>query len=265
MLIRLAATVFATNIYVAQACALIIGAAGMISGSAQAADLKVLSGNGSKPAVIALTKQFEQATGHKVTIDFAVNADVKKRIDAGEAFDATVLNPPVLDQLIKSGKVVAETRAIIGRIGLGVAVKAGAARPDISTVDGFKAALLATKSVAYPGEGQSGVYFVSLIDKLGLTEVMKPKLRPMGGEHNVEAVASGEAEMVVVVASRIYGVPGVDMIGLLPKELQTWIGFGAGVATATKEPAAARAFAQFLTAPAAASVLKPIGIEPFVE
>jgi molybdate transport system substrate-binding protein len=233
--------------------------------SAVAAELKVLSGNGSKPAVIALTKQFERATGHKVTVDFAVNADVKKRIEAGEAFDVTVLNPPVLDQVIKSGKVVADTRAIIGRIGLGVAVKTGAPRPDISTVEGFKAAMLATKSVAYAGEGQSGVYFVGLLDKLGLAAEMKPKLRPMSGEHNVEAVAAGEAEMVVIVASRIYGVPGVDMIGMIPKELQTWIGFGTGVAAATKEAEAARALVEFLTAPAAAAILTPIGIEPFVE
>jgi molybdate transport system substrate-binding protein len=248
--------------------ALVVGAAAVLLGggpSANAADLKVISGNGSKPAVIELCRRFEQATGHKVIIDFAVNADVKKRIEAGEGFDVTVLNPPVLDQVIKLGKVAADTRAIMGRIGLGVAVRKGAAKPDISTVDGFKAAMLATKSVAFAGEGQSGVYFVALLDKIGIGPEMKPKLRPMSGEHNVEAVAVGEAEMVVIVASRIYGVPGVEMIGLLPKELQTWIGFGTGVASDTKQPDAARALAKFLTAPAAADVLKPIGIEPFVE
>jgi molybdate transport system substrate-binding protein len=233
--------------------------------AAHAADLKVISGNGSKPAVIELCRQFEQATGHRVTIEFAVNADAKKRIEAGEPFDVTVLNPPVLDQVIKSGKVAGDSRAIIGRIGLGVAVRKGAAKPDISTVDGFKAAMLATNSVAFAGEGQSGVYFVGLLDKLGIGAEMTPKLRPMSGEHNVEAVAAGDAEMVVIVASRIYGVPGVDMIGLIPRELQTWIGFGAGVASETKQPDAARALAQFLTAPAAADVLKQIGIEPFVE
>jgi molybdate transport system substrate-binding protein len=248
--------------------ATLFSAAVMLVGSvvaSRAADLKVISGNGSKPAVIELCRQFEKATGHKVTIDFAVNSDVKKRIEAGEAFDVTVLNPPVLDQVIKQGKVVADTRAIIGRIGLGVAIRKGAIKPDISTVDGFKAAMLATKSVAFAGEGQSGVYFVGLLDKLGIADAMKPKLRPMSGEHNVEAVAAGEADMVVIVASRIYGVPGVEMIGLIPKELQTWIGFGTGVATATPQPDAARALAKFLTAPAAAEVLKPIGIEPFVE
>jgi molybdate transport system substrate-binding protein len=250
--------------------AVLFGAAVLLVGSviaAQAAELKVLSGNGSKPAVIILCRQFEQATGHKVTIDFAVNADVKKRIEAGEAFDVTVLNPPVLDQVMKLGNVAPDTRAIIGRIGLGVAVRKGAPKPDISTVAGFKAAMLVTRSVAFAGEGQSGVHFVGLLDKLGIAAEMNPKLRPMSGEHNVEAVAAGEAEMVVIVASRIYGVPGVELIGLVPKELQTWIGFGfgTGVASATKQPDAARTLAKFLTAPAAADVLKPIGIEPFVE
>jgi molybdate transport system substrate-binding protein len=249
-------------------CALLLRAVAMLCGgvvAVQAADLKVISGNGSKPAVIELCRRFEQATGHKVSIDFAVNADVKKRIEAGEVFGVTVLNPPVLDAVIKQGRVVADTRAIIGRIGLGVAVRKGAPKPDISTVDGFKAAMLATTSVAFAGEGQSGVYFVALLDRIGIGPEMKPKLRPMSGEHNVEAVAAGEAEMVVIVASRIFGVPGVEMIGLLPKDLQTWIGFGTGVASATKQPDAARALAKFLTAPAAADVLKPIGIEPFVE
>jgi molybdate transport system substrate-binding protein len=235
------------------------------SAHAHAADLKVLSGNGARPAVIALTRQFEQATGHKVTVIFAVNADVSKRIEAGEAFDVAVLNPPVLDDLIRANKITADTRGIIGRIGLGVAVRAGSPRPDISTVESFKRALLAARSVAFAGEGQSGRYFVGLLDRLGIAAAMQPSLRPMGGEHNVEAVAKGDAEMVVIVASRIYGVPGVDLIGLIPKELQAWIGFGTGVASTTAQPDAARALAKFLTAPAAADVLKPIGIEPFVE
>ncbi|NBY67944.1 MAG: ABC transporter substrate-binding protein [Betaproteobacteria bacterium] len=232
---------------------------------AQAVELKVLSGNGSRPAVIALTKQFEQATGHKVTVDFFVNPDVKKKIEAGEYFDVTVLNPPVLDDLIKQGKVAANSRAVIGRIGLGAAIKSGAPKPDISTVEGFKKTMLSINSVAYPGDGASGIYFVSLLDRMGIGAEMKPKLRPMSGEYNVEVVATGTVDMVVVVASRIYGVPGVDMLGLIPKELQTWIGFATGVNPQSKHAEAAKALTKFLSTPPADAVLKPIGIEPFVE
>ena len=238
---------------------------GLLAHVAQAVELKVLSGNGSRPAVIALTKQFEQATGHKVNVDFFVNPDVKKKIEAGEYFDVTVLNPPVLDDLIKQGKVAANSRAVIGRIGLGAAIKSGAPKPDISTVEGFKKTMLSINSVAYPGDGASGIYFVSLLDRMGIGAEMKPKLRPMSGEYNVEVVATGTVDMVVVVASRIYGVPGVDMLGLIPKELQTWIGFATGVNPQSKHAEAAKALTKFLSTPPADAVLKPIGIEPFVE
>lgn len=238
---------------------------GLTCALAQAVELKVLSGNGSRPAVIALVKQFEQATGHKVSVDFFVNPDVKKKIEAGEYFDVTVLNPPVLDELIQQGKVAGNSRAVIGRIGLGAAIKAGAPKPDISTPEGFKKTMLSINSVAYPGDGASGIYFVNLLDRMGIGAEMKPKLRPMPGEYNVEVVATGTVDMVVVVASRIYGVPGVDMLGLIPKELQTWIGFATGVNPQSKHAEAARALTRFLTTPPADAVLKPIGIEPFVE
>jgi molybdate transport system substrate-binding protein len=231
----------------------------------RAAEQKVLSGNGSRPAVIELTAQFEKATGHKVNVEFFVNPTVKKMVEEGAPFDVTVLNPPVLDELIKSGKVVASSRAVIGRIGLGAAIKEGAPRPDISTVEGFKRALLASKAVAYPGDGASGIYFASLVERLGIAAAMKDKMMPMPGEYNVEVVADGKADMVVVVASRMYGVKGVDMLGLIPRELQTWIGFATGVASASKQPEAALALTRFMTAPAAASVLTKMGIEPFVE
>lgn len=248
--------------FLRSAAACLLAAAALPAG---AAEIKLLSGNGSRPAVIELAKRFEQATGHKVLIDFAVNPAVKKRVEAGEAFDAVVLNPPVLDDLIKQGKVLSDTRAVIGRIGLGAAIKAGSPRPDISTVEGFKKLLLSSNSVAFPGDGASGIYFVSLVERLGIADAMKSKMKPMPGEYNVEVVATGGADLVVVVASRIYGVPGVDMIGLLPAELQTWIGFAAGVSAAAKQPQAARALVKYVSAPAAAEVLVPMGIEPFKE
>ncbi len=233
--------------------------------SAQAADIKVLSGNGARAAVSELGSQFERASGHKVTIQFEVNPEVKRKIEAGESFDVAILNPPVLDDLIKQGKIAPDTRAAIGRSGIGVAVREGAAKPDISSVAAFKRTLLNARSVAYPGEGASGRYFVGLVDRLGIAAEMKPKMRPLPAAYNVEAVARGEVELVVVVASRISGVPGVHLVGRIPQELQTWIGFTGGVASGAREPEAARELLKFFTAPAAASVLKAAGVEPFVE
>jgi molybdate transport system substrate-binding protein len=233
--------------------------------SAQAAQIKVLSGNGARAAVAELGAQFERASGHKVTIEFAVNPQVKKRIDAGEAFDVAVLNPPFLDALIKEGKVRRDTRSVIGRAGIGAAVREGAPKPDISTVEAFKRTLLSMKSVAYPGEGASGKYFVSVVERLGIASEMKPRMRPMPAEYNVEVVASGEVDMVVVVASRIAGVKGVQFLGGIPQELQTWIGFAGGVGAKARDPEAARALLQFMTAPPAAEVLRKAGVDPFVE
>jgi molybdate transport system substrate-binding protein len=171
----------------------------------------------------------------------------------------------VLDDLIRQGRIAAGTRAVIGRSGIGVAVRAGAPRPDISSVAAFKRTLLDARSVAYPGEGASGRYFVELVDRLGIAAEMKQKMRPMPAEYNVEVVARGEVQLVVVVASRVSGVPGVELVGPIPQALQTWIGFVAGVSADAANPEAARELLRFLTAPAAAPVLRAVGIEPFVE
>lgn len=233
--------------------------------SAEAAEIRILSGNGARAAVSELGARFERASGHKVTIHFEVNSALKRKIAAGEKFDVAVLNPPVLDELIKQGMIAADTRAVIGRIGIGVGVRANETKPDISTVAAFKRALLNANSVAYPAEGASGIHFVGLVDRLGIAAQMKPKLRPLPAEYNVEVVVRGEADLAVVVASRIFGVPGVELVGLIPPELQTMIGFAAGVSSAAREPDAARMLVQFFTAPGAAPLLKAMGIEPFVE
>lgn len=232
---------------------------------AHAAELKVLSGNGARSAVAELCAAFERATGHTVTIDFAVNPQVRQRIESGEQFDVAILNPPVLDALIAQGRIVGATRSVVGRAGIGMAARAGVPAPDISTVAAFTRTLLNARSVAYPGEGASGKYFVTVVDRLGITPQMASKMRPMPAEYNVEVVGRGEVEFVVVVASRIAGVPGVQFVGLIPQELQTWIGFAGGVSAAAREPEAAQALLHFLTSPAAVPVLERAGIQPFKE
>jgi len=230
--------------------------------TASAAELKVLSGNGPKAAVRTLCAQFERTTGHKVDLHFSVNADVIKKAQNGESFDVVVGNPPTIDRLIKSHKVAAGSRTDFGRAGLGVAVRAGAPKPDISTVEAFKVALLMSKSIAYPGKGASGIYFVSLLDRLDLKQMLQARLKPMAAEDVVEVVARGEADMVVVVSSRIYDVPGVDPIGPIPDALQTKIGFSAGLSASTQQGDAAKALIRFLAAPESKPVLKAKGVEP---
>lgn len=230
--------------------------------NAQAADLIVWSGNGAKAAVVTLCKQFEQATGHKVAVHFEVNPEVQRKIDGGEAFDVVVGNPPTIDGLIKSGKVVPGSKADFGRSGLAIAVRSGTPKPDVSSVEAFKRALLATKSVAFPGEGASGKYFVSVVQRIGLADAMKAKLKPMPANDTVEVVARGEADMVVVVATRLTDVPGIDIVGPIPADVQTWIGFAAGLSAATKQPEAAKALIAFISAPAAAATLRAKGVDP---
>jgi molybdate transport system substrate-binding protein len=227
--------------------------------------LTVLSGNGARIAVAELAARFDEATGRPVTVRFAVNPEVQRRIEGGERCDVAILNPPVLDALITQGKVVSDTRVVLGRSGIGMGMREGAKAPDISTSEAFTRTLLNAKSIAYPGEGASGKYFVSLVDRLGLASQLQSKMRPMPAEYNVEIVAEGGAEYVVVVASRITGVKGVQLIGRIPQELQTWIGFTGGVCSTAREPQASRDLLKFFTAPAAASVLEAAGIEPFVE
>ena len=240
---------------------IVLVAALLLAGAAQSAELKVLSGNGPRAAVRELCTQFERATGHTIDLRFGVNPEVKKKIEAGERFDVVIGNPPIVDALIKDGTVVAP-RVDIGQAGLGVAVRSGAPKPDIASVDAFKRALLSAKAVAFPGKGASGIYFVSLLERLGIRAEMASKLKPMEAEDTVEVVARGEADMVVVVATRITDVAGVDRVGPIPEELQTKIGFAAGLSSSTKEPDAAKALIRFLSAPAAAPTLRAKGVEP---
>lgn len=233
----------------------------LVASPANAAGLKVLSGNGPKAAVKQLCAEYERITGGKIELKFGVNPEVKKKIEAGENFDVVIGNPPIIDALIKDGLVVGP-RADFGRSGLGVAVRAGAPKPDLSSVEAFKKTLLAAKAVAYPGLGASGIYFVGLLDRMGIKDAMQAKLKPMVAEDTVEVVARGEADMVVVVATRIVDVAGVDVVGPIPSELQTHIGFAAGLSVAAQNQDTGKGLIAFLRSPAAGAILKAKGVEP---
>src|SRR5882762_6997041 len=149
------------------------------AGQAGAAEIKVLCSNGLRAVMQELAPEFERASGHKVLVRYGLAAAFKQQIDGGEAFDVVVLTPPLIDDAIKRGLVAADTRSTIGRAGIGVAIRAGGPRPDIGSVEAFKSALLAAKSVGFAKEGASGTYFAGLLGRLGVADAMSQKLKPM--------------------------------------------------------------------------------------
>jgi len=227
---------------------------------ANAAEIKVLSGRALKGAFGELGQQFEAATGHKLVIEFGSFAGLRRKIDAGETFDVTILSPAMIDGLIQRGKVSVDTRTKLGRTGVGVAVRKGAPKPDISSVEAFKRAMLDAKSVAHSKEGTSRKVLFAAFDRLGIAADMKPRLKAYVKPE--EAVAAGEAELGVTGIGPILAVPGAELVGGFPPEIQSYVAFAAGVSAGSTQGEAARALIQYLAGAAAARVLKAHGIEP---
>ena len=230
---------------------------------AQAADIKVICSNGFQAVMHELGPQYERATGHKLVVSYGLAAVLGKEIEGGEAFDLTILAPPQIDALIRQDKIAADSRTVLARSGIGVMVRSGAPKPDISTVDAFKRALLDAKSIAFPPQGQSGIYLVGLIERLGLTEALKTKMMPIAsGPLTGETVAKGEAEIGITPIGELLAVKGVALVGPLPSQVQNYIVQTAGVSTTAAHDAAARDFLKFLMAPANAHVIAEKGMEP---
>jgi molybdate transport system substrate-binding protein len=186
---------------------------------------------------------------------------VKREIDAGAIYDTAVSTSPVIDSLIKEGKLRADSRADVAYPVIGVGVRAGAPKPDIGTVEAFKRALLNAKSVAHSATGASGDHLKSIIERLGIAEEMKSKLRPMSADAIAQAVPSGQAEMIVVTASVIM-VPRVDYVSPLPPELQFYNRFAAAVTANASETDASKQFIKLLSSPSAVGIYKTHGMEP---
>jgi molybdate transport system substrate-binding protein len=230
-----------------------------------AAEIKVLTAGAFKQVLLALVPDFERTSGHKVSVDNDTVGALTKRIEGGETFDVAVLTPAAVDALANKGKLVAGSRANLARVGVGVVVKEGAAKPDIGSVDSFKRALLAAKSVAYidpAAGGSSGIYVAGLLDKLGIAVEVKPKAKLIPGGAVAEHVARGEAELGIHQISEILPVKGVTLVGPLPAEIQNYTVYAAGLGAQAKESDAAKALLKALSGPAAAEVLKSKGMEP---
>jgi molybdate transport system substrate-binding protein len=240
-----------------------IGAAVLLTHclTAEAAEIKLISAGGFGTLMHILGPQFERATGNTLAIKFVDGPKVKPQIDAGEAFDVAIAVGSAMDDLIKEGKIVASTRTDIARRGVGVGVPVGAPKPDISTVEAFRRALLNAKVVAFSSGGSAGRYFSGLLERLGISEQMKSKLKAMPGSTASEAIVKGEADLLVSGNAETI-VPGVDLVGLIPAELQDYVVFTAGVGSAAKQPEAANTLIKFLTASEAASLIREKGMEP---
>jgi molybdate transport system substrate-binding protein len=227
--------------------------------AAQTIETKVFSSAAPRGVLSEMAPVFERVTGQRLVIEYAFAADLKRRIEAGNPFDVAILPPDMADDLMRRDKLAAGSRVDLGRTGMGVAVRKGAPKPDIGTVD---AALLAAPTVAYADGGASGVQFHRILARLGIAEAIKPKLRPYPSGGAVEAVSRGEADLVVIGISPILGAPAVELVGWLPPELQSYIVFTGSIGASARQPDAARTLLNLLTSPAAIAIFKSHGFEP---
>jgi molybdate transport system substrate-binding protein len=241
-----------------------LGAVGalMLASFAQAADIKVLSTQATEEAYRELVPQFEKASGHKVTTVFTGTLDANKRLAAGESYDLIIMSAPSIEEHIKSGKLAAGSRVDLAKSGVGVAVKESAPKPDIGTVEALKKTLLAAKSIGY-STGPSGVYMVSLFQRLGVADEVKGKLKQTPtGVFVGSIIANGEVEIGFQQVSELSHFPGIDYVGPLPADVQLFTTFASGLIAGSKEAEAAKALVKFITAPAAAAAYKKRGMEP---
>lgn len=241
------------------AAAVILTATGV---TAHAAEIRVLSTQATEEAYRELVPEFEKTTGHKVSTTFTGTLDANKRLAAGEGYDLLIMSASSIDEHIKGGKVAPGSRVDLAKSGVGVGVKSGAAKPDISTTDALKKAILAAKSIGY-STGPSGVYIVGLFQRLGIADDIKGKLKQTPtGVFVGSIIASGEAEIGFQQVSELSHFAGVDYVGPLPADVQQFTMFSSGIIAGAKEADGAKALVKFITAPAAAAAFKKRGMEP---
>lgn len=228
---------------------------------ARAAEIKVLSSNGVHSVMVEMVPEFERASGHKVSIMYGNTNQIMDRIKAGESADVIIVARPTMDNLIKQGKIDTGGGKDLARSGIGVAVRAGMPKPDIGTPDALKRALLSAKSIAYTQSGASGIHFAKVLERLGIADQVKRKIK-VSTIAVGQLLVRGEAELGVQQIPELLEVKGIQYVGPLPAELQNFTTFSAGVLTSAPQPEAARAFVDFLSSPGAALVFKAKGLEP---
>ena len=241
-----------------------LGVAGMVWGNAPAisAEVKVMAGSALAGVIKDLAPGFEQATSNRIAAQYGLSRTFQKQIDAGEWFDLAILSVDTMDNLTKQGKLARGPLVAITRAGVGVVVRKGAPKPDINSVDAFRSTLLGAKSISYAPRTESGEHIDRVFERLGVADQIKAKLKPQQVVDRVaHVVAEGEAELGMTVTSLLQ-VPGVEVVGKIPEDLQLYLIFTAGIGRDAKQPDAARALIKHLTAPTAAPVITARGWEP---
>jgi molybdate transport system substrate-binding protein len=231
-----------------------VGAA-LCTTAAGATELKLLTAGAFKSTVMALVPEYEKMSGNKVSVENDTVGALMKRIKAGESFDVVVMTPETVDQLAGEGKVISGSRTNLARVGVGVMVKTGASKPDISTVEAFKKAVLDAKSISFidpASGGSSGIYVEKLLERLGISDQVKPK----------DYIESGQAELGIHQISEILPHAGVTLVGPLPKEIQNYTVYAAGIGAGTQNGDAAKALIASLVGPSAQALFKSKGMEP---
>jgi molybdate transport system substrate-binding protein len=237
-------------------------AAFLATASVSAAEIKVLASNGVREALNELAPAFERETGHKLVFGFAGAAALQRRIEGGEAFDLAIITGAGIEDLAKQGKVDGASRAPIARSGVGIGIRKGAPRPDIGTADALKRTLLSAKSISWAKEGQSGMYFAGMLERIGIAGEIRPKAQLAGSSAEAgKLVAAGKIEFAVGLLNELMAAPGVEVLGPLPAELQNYTVFHAGVGVGSKDSSAAKALIKFLTTPSAGAVFRAKGQE----
>jgi molybdate transport system substrate-binding protein len=238
-----------------------------LAGAAFAAEVHVMTSGAFTAPYKELVPQFEAATGHKVVSAFGASQggapdSIPSRLDRGEPVDVVIMAGPALDGLIQKGKVVSGSRVDIVRSTIGMVVRAGAPKPDISTVEALKRTLLEARSIAYSASA-SGMYLSNeMFPRLGIAEQIKDKTQRIVSERVGTVVARGDAQIGFQQVSELLSIPGVDYVGPLPPEVQQVTFFSAGIAAGSKQPDVARELVKFFTSPAAAPVISKFGLEP---
>jgi molybdate transport system substrate-binding protein len=233
-------------------------------GPAGAAEVKVLTAGAFKPIVLAVAADFEKQSGHKLVIDNDTAGGLLRRITGGEAFDLAVLTPAAVKELVEAGRIASGTPRNLARTSVGVAVKDGAPRPDIATVAAFKATLLAAGKVAYidpAAGGSSGIYFAKLLETMGIADAVKAKAVLVPGGLVAQRLVTGEADLAIHQISEILAVKGATLVGPLPAEIQNYTTYTGGIAAASAQPEAAKAFLAFLGGDTAKRILTEKGME----
>ena len=228
---------------------------------AATAEIRVITSNSSRTVLDGLASAFEDARGRRYAVVFDSAGSMLARIKDGETGDVAILGAAVVEELEKLGTIRPGSRRPFARSRVGVAVRAGAPKPDISTVEAFRHALIAAKSVAHTVHGASGMYVPVLLERLGIAAQVKPKTVTRPGGYIGTVVASGEAELAVQQIVELKAVPGIDIVGPLPDEIQQVIETAAGIFTASSQPDAAGELIGFLLSPAAAGVFTEVGLE----